>query len=223
MRELLLVTLSAIVGYIVFSAFSTSDTPKEAFQKIIEQPLQSRELDNSLAASKLNNIHEEKLILLDNTHEIEKLKIDSQLKIHNNEDKTKIELRKLDNNLNHQLAVLKVDAKNKDKNKDNTTLIILAILVFLLIYISLKYKKQLTEIELKRQEKRDEMLAKKEYAEKIISYISEGSLSFETEKKLLAILDELNGKTIRPLDSPDIYHPNPDIIQLTNSKGSTVS
>ena len=218
MRELLLVSLSAVVGYIVFSAFSTSETPTEAFNKIIEQPLQNREIHNNLAVNKLNNKHEEQLISLENERDIEQLEVYGEIKMHNKENETKIELRKLDNDYNHRLAVLKVDSQNQSKSKDNTTLIVLALLIFVLFFIYLKHKKQLSEIELKRQEKYDEMMAKKEYAERIIAYISEGNLSFETERKLLTILDELNGKTIKPLNKTPIYHPNPDIIQLSNVK-----
>ena len=218
MRELLLVSLSAVVGYIVFSAFSTSETPTEAFKKIIEQPLQSREIHNNLAVNKINNEHEEQLIALENERDKEKLEVYGEIKMHNKENETKVELRKLDNDFNHQLAILKVDSQNQNKSKDNTTLIIMALLIFLLLFIYLKHKKQLSEIELQRQEKYDEMMAKKEYAERIIAYISEGNLSFETERKLLTILDELNGRTIKPLEKTNIYHPNPDILQLSNDK-----
>jgi hypothetical protein len=218
MRELLLVSLSAIVGYIVFSAFSTSETPTEAFRKIMEQPLQGREIQNNLAANKLNNKHQEQLISLENERDIEQLEVYGEIKMHNKENETKIELRKLDNDFNHRLAILKVNSQNQNKSKDNSTLIVMALLIFLLLFIYLKHKKQLSEIELQRQEKYDEMMAKKEYAERIIAYISEGNLSFETERKLLTILDELNGKTIIPLEKTPMYHPNPDIIQLSNVK-----
>ena len=222
MRELLLVSLSAVVGYIVFSAFSTSETPTEAFNKIIEQPLQNRETHNNLAANKINNKHAEQLISLENERDIEQLEVYGEIKMHNKENETKIELRKLDNNFNHQLAILKVDSQNQDKSKDNTTLIVMALLIFLILFIYLKHKKQLSEIELKRQEKYDEMMAKKAYSEKILAYMSEGNLSFETERRLLIILDQLNGKTIKPLENNEIYHPNPDIIQLSN-KGNKPS
>jgi len=50
----------------------------------------------------------------------------------------------------------------------------------------------------------------------ILAYISQGDLSFETERKLLLLLDQLNGKSIKPVDNNPIFHPNPDIIQLSN-------
>jgi len=216
MRELLLVCLSAIVGYIVFSAFSSSDTPSEAFKKIIEQPQQNKETYDDLAINKVKNTHEAELQALDNARNLDQLEVYGEIKMHDKEYETKIELKKLENQLNHKLAMLNVESKDESKNKDNATLIILALLVFFLIFIYLKHQKQLAEIELKKQEKHDELMAKKEYAERIIAYISEGNLSFETEKKLLRILDELNGKKIRPLEETPIYHPNPDILQLSH-------
>ena len=218
MRELLLVSLSAVVGYIVFSAFSTSETPTEAFNKIIEQPHQNRELYNSLAANKVHNKHEEQLQSLDNERNLDQLEVYSEIKMHNKENETKIELKKLDNDLNHKIAVLNVKSKGEDKNKDNATLIILAFLLFLLFFIYLKHKKELSEVELEKLERYNEMIARKEYSERILAYMNEGNLSFETEKKLLAILDELHGRTIQPVEKKEIYHPNPDIIQLSNTK-----
>ncbi len=38
MKEILIVILSAVVGYVVLSAFSTTDSPKEAIRRIIKQP-----------------------------------------------------------------------------------------------------------------------------------------------------------------------------------------
>lgn len=218
MRELILVSISALLGYIIFSALSTSDTPKEAFNKIIEQPHESRQVYQEVASNKLQNRHQEQLIALENERKLAQLQIYGKMEMHNKENATKVELKKLNNDLDHKLAILKIESKGEDKNKDNTTLIIFALLIFILIFIYLKHKKQLNEIELEKQDKYHEMIAKKEYAEKILAYMNEGNLSFETEKKLLAILDELNGKTIKPLEKDEIYHPNPDIIQLPNNK-----
>jgi len=216
MRELLLVSLSALVGYIVFSAFSTSDTPSEAFKKIIEQPQNNQEIANNLAVNKINNQHEETLISLENTRDIEQLKVYSQIRMHDKESETKIALKQLDNKYNNQLAMLQLQSKEKEKEKDNLTLIVLAVLLFVLLFVYLKHKKQLNEIELRRQEKYDEMMAKKAYAEKILAHISQGDLSFETERKLLRLLDELNGKDINSIENNPIFHPNPDIIQLSS-------
>jgi len=220
MRELLLVGLSAIVGYIVFSAFSTSETPSEAFKKIIEQPQNNQETANNLAVNKIENQHEETLISLENARDIEQLKVYSKIKMYNKENETKIALKRLDNSYSQQLAMLQLQAKEKDKNKDNLTLIVLALLLFVLLFIYLKHKKQLNEIELRRQEKYDEMMAKKAYAEKILAYISQGDLSFETERKLLLLLDQINGKNVNTIDKNPLFHPNPDIIQLSNKEPS---
>lgn len=221
MKELILVMMSALLGYIIFSAFFSSETPTEALQKIIEQPYANTQVSQEVAFNKADKRHAEELILLDNKHKLEELKVYSEIKIHKKESETKIELQKLENDFNHKIAILKVEANNENKNKDNLTYIILALLIFLLVFILLKYKKQLNEIELEKQDKYDEMIAKKEYAEKIIAHISEGNLSFDTEKRLLSILDELNGKTINPREQENIYHPNPDIIQLPNNQKLT--
>lgn len=214
MRELILVSVSALLGYIIFSAFSTTDTPKEAFRKIIEQPTENRQVTQD----KVSNKHEEHLISLQNQHKLEQLELYGKIEMHNKENQTKIELKKLDNDLDHKIAILNIESKGEDKNKDNGTFIILALLIFLLIFIYLKHKKYLNEIELDKQDRYNEMMAKKEYAEKILGYISEGNLSFETERKLLTILDELNGKTVQTLGKDELYHPNPDIIQLSHHK-----
>lgn len=218
MRELLLVSISALLGYIVFSAFSTSDTPKEAFQKIIDQPHTNTEVSQNTASTKIDYQHEEQLVLLENKRNLEHLALYGKIEMHNKENETKIKLKELDNDYNHKLAVLNVESTGEDKNKDNATLIIFALLIFLILFIYLKYKKQLIQIELDKKDKYNEMMAKKEYSEKILAYMNEGNLSFETEKKLLTILDELNTQTIKPIKKDELYHPNPDIIQLSNIK-----
>lgn len=214
MRELILVGLSAVLGYIIFSAFSSSDTAEEAFKKIVEQPTQNRIEYQAATVNKLDKVHAEKLIALENNRKLEELKVYSKLEMHNKEYETKIQLAKINNELDHKLAILKLESNGEDKNKDNATFIIIALLLFLLIFIYLKHKKYLNEIELEKEKKYEEMMAKKEYSEKILAYISQGNLSFDTERKLLNILDELNGKIIDPLEKERIYHPNPDIIEL---------
>lgn len=214
MRELILVGLSAVLGYIIFSAFSSSDTAEEAFKKIVEQPTQNRIEYQAATVNKLDKVHAEKLIALENNRKLEELKVYSKLEMHNKEYETKIQLAKINNELDHKLSVLKLESNGEDKNKDNATFIIIALLLFLLIFIYLKHKKYLNEIKLEKEKKYEEMMAKKEYSEKILAYISQGNLSFDTERKLLNILDELNGKIIDPLEKERIYHPNPDIIEL---------
>jgi len=218
MREIILVTISAFLGYIVFSAFSSSETPKEAIRKIIEQPQMNAQVTQEVAFQRIHNNQEIKLTELQNQEKLEQLRTYEKIAIKDKELETKITIKELDNKLNHEIAILKVDSKNEAKSKDNATLIVLAMLVFLLIFVYIKYQKQLSQIQLEKEEKYNEMMAKKEYAERILAYISTGNLSFETEQKLLSVLDELNGKNI-PLPNDDkIYHPNPDIIQLPTKK-----
>lgn len=216
MRELILVSISALLGYIIFSAFSSSDTPKEAIKKIIDQPYENQQVSQEVAFNKAHNNHQEQLIALENERQKNELASYENIVIQNNENDTKVKIKELDNDLNHKIAVLNVESSVDESNKNTATYIILALLLFLLLYIALKYKKQLHEIELEKQERYNEMMAKKAYAERILEHISEGNLTFETEKKLLTVLDELNGKTINPNNKDDLYHPNPDIIQLSN-------
>lgn len=215
MRELVLVLMSAVLGYIVFSAVSTSDTPKEALNKIIEQPQANREIDQELAFNEAHNLHQENLIALENEHKAQKLETYQNIVISEKENETQVKLKELDNELNHKIAVLQVESNSEDKSKISATIIVIVLMLFLLVYIYLKYKKQLHEIELDKKSQHDEMMAKKEYAETILAYINEGNISFETERKLLKMLDELNGKTAPRNDKDEIYHPNPDIIQLS--------
>ena len=217
MREVVLVVMSALLGYIVFSAISTSETPKEAFKKIIEQPQMNAQVSQELAFSKLHNHHESELIALENQQKLEQLRTYEKIAINQKENETKVRIKQLDNQLNHEIASLEVNAKSEDKSKDNATMIVIALFLFLLLYIYLRHQKQLSQIELEKEERYNEMMAKKEYAERILAYISTGNLSFETEQKLLSVLDELNGKTIPHMNGEKIYHPNPDIIQLPSS------
>ncbi len=218
MREIILVSISALLGYIVFSAFSTSETPKEAFRKIIEQPGVNSQISQEVAFQKVHNNHEAKLLEIENQQKLEQLRTYEKIAINNREQETKVLIKQLDTKLNHEIAVLNVNSKAEDKTKDNATLIVLALLVFFLIFIYIKYQKQLSQIQLEKEEKYNEMMAKKEYAERILAYISTGNLSFETEQKLLSVLDELNGKNLQLVNEDKIYHPNPDIIHLPSSK-----
>lgn len=218
MREIILVSISALLGYIVFSAFSSSETPKEAFRKIIEQPGVNSQISQEVAFQKVHNNHEAKLLEIENQQKLEQLRTYEKIAINNKEQDTKVVIKQLDAKLNHDIAVLNVNSKAEDKTKDNATLIVLAVLVFFLIFIYIKYQKQLSQIQLEKEEKYNEMMAKKEYAERILAYISTGNLSFETEQKLLSVLDELNGKNLQLVNEDKIYHPNPDIIHLPSSK-----
>lgn len=209
--------MSALLGYIIFSAFSSSETPKEAFRKIIEQPQANMQVSQELAFNKIHNTHEQKLIALENQQKLEQLRTYEKIAINKQENKTEVILKEMDNKLNHDMAVLQVESKGEDKNKDNATLIVLAFLFFLLVFVYLKYQKQLSQIEMDKEDRYNEMMAKKEYAERILAHISTGNLSFEVEQKLLSVLDDLNGQNIKLINEDKIYHPNPDIIQLPSS------
>lgn len=217
MREFVLVCMSALLGYIVFSAVSTSNTPQEALTKIIEQPQVNQEINQERAFNEAHNLHQEKLIALENEHKAQKLETYEHIVINEKANETQVKLKELDNELNHKIAVLEVNSNSEDKSKNSATIIVIVLMLFLLVYIYLKYKKQLSEIELEKKSKHDEMMAKKEYAETILAYINEGNISFETERKLLKMLDELNGNQVPRKDRDDIDHPNPDIIQLSRN------
>jgi hypothetical protein len=98
-------------------------------------------------------------------------------------------------------------------------LVAISILIFILIYIYLKYQKNLAQIEIEKDKDYKNMLAKKEYAERILSIVANGNISVETEHRLLKILDEINHPQVQTTtNSPLIQHPNPDIEQLPFQK-----
>ncbi|HHD82425.1 MAG TPA: hypothetical protein ENK94_04455 [Campylobacterales bacterium] len=212
---MVLVLISALLGYIVFSAISTSDTPKEALNKIIEQPQQNRLIDQEQAYNESLNEHQEKLIALENEHKAKKLETYENIVLKEKENETQVKLKELDNELNEKIVMMQVSSDSEEKSKSSATIIVIVLMLFLLLFIYLKYKKQLQEIELEKKSQHDEMIARKEFAETILAYINEGNISFETERKLLRMLDELNGTNVKTKDKDEIFHPNPDIIQLS--------
>lgn len=216
MREILLVGLSAIVGYIVFSAFSTTGSTQEAFRRIIEQPHTDMQLQRELSLSKLANDKEARLIVLENEHKKEQLKTYENIKINEKENNTKVEIKKIDSETESAIVNMQVHAKTVEATQRNYIYIFIAILVFLIIYIYLRYQKYLSTMELEKEREYQEMIAKKEYAEKILTLLAGGNLTFETERKLLKVLDEINGKKVEE-KTKILYHPNPEISQL-NSK-----
>ncbi len=64
-------------------------------------------------------------------------------------------------------------------------LIGISILVFILIFIYLKYQKNLAQMEIEKEKEHKDLLAKKEYAERILSIVASGNISVETETKTL--------------------------------------
>jgi len=218
MREILLVGVSAVLGYIVFSAFSATGSYEEAVRKIIEQPHTDMQLQQELAFSKLANDKEARLIALDNEHKQAQLTTYQNIQINEKENNTKVELKEIAFKRDSTIANMELQAQSIQSQQKNYTYIVVAFLLFLLVFIYLRYQKYLSTLELEKETEYREFLAKKEYAEKILTLVATGNLTFETEKKLLKVLDELNGhKTEEKAEI--LYHPNPEIAQL-NSKSS---
>lgn len=221
MKEILLVTISALLGYIIFSAFSTTATPQEALRKIIEQPQADMQKQQELAFNKLVNENEENVIALKNQEKLNELKTYENIKINEKENNTKVELKEIDYKINHALASLKVQSVSEQKEKENLTFIAMAFLLFLLVFMYLRYQRQLTQIEIEKENKYNELVAKKEYAEKVLMLLGSGNLTYETEQKLLKVLDRINDENAGKDPNEIIYHPNPDIAQL-NEKNTFI-
>jgi uncharacterized membrane protein YqiK len=216
MKEVLIVILSAVVGYIVLSAFSVSDTPGEAVRRILERPADDMEQKQKLDLIKAEKEHEERLAELQKEKDIETLRIQQETEITKDKHDTEVKIKEIDSRTDSTLATIKYNSVNKQKEEDNKMLIAISILAFILIYIYLKYQKSLAQDELEKEKEYKSMLAKKEYAERILAIVATGNISLETEHKLLKILDELNNPHAH-LNNPHnqlIQHPNPDIEQL---------
>jgi len=216
MKEILIVVLSAIVGYVVLSAFSTTNSPKEAMRRIIEQPRISAEQQKEIDLARLEKEQQQKLAELQNQKEIEALKVQQNIEISKNKFQTDIKLKELDYQKDSRLAEIKYSSYEKQRAQDNKMLIGISILIFILIYIYLRYQKNLAQMEIEKEKEYKDLLAKKEYAEKILSIVASGNISIETEQKLLKILDDINNpKPQSPTNNRGIiHHPNPDIDQL---------
>jgi len=215
MREILLVSISALLGYIIFSAFSSTSTSEEAFRKILEQPHQDVQLSQEMAFQQLNNDKEANIIKLDNAYKKDQLDTYQNIKINEKENNTKVEIKEIESRTSSSLASMKLQSDIVQKKQDNYTYLAMAFLLFLIVILYLRYQKHLAQLELNQKSEENEIRAKKEYAEKILTLLASGNLTFETERKLLKVLDELNGHHIEK--KPDIiYHPNPEIAQITN-------
>jgi hypothetical protein len=110
---------------------------------------------------------------------------------------------------------MKLQSDIVQKKQDNYTYLAMAFLLFLIVVLYLRYQKHLAQLELNQKSEESELRAKKEYADKILTLLASGNLTFETERKLLKVLDELNGYNVEK-KSDIIYHPNPEIAQITN-------
>jgi len=218
MKEVLIVVLSAIVGYIVLSAFSVSNSPQEAMRRIIEQPHNDIKQQKELDLARLEKEQETNLAKLQNEKDIEAMRVKQNIEITKDKYNTDVKLKEIDFKTNSTLAGIKYGSVEKQKSEDNKMLIAISILVFILIYIYLKYQRSLAQIELEKEKEYKDLLAKKEYAERILSIVATGNISVETEHKLLKILDELNNPHIHSSNNSLIHHPNPDIEQLPLQK-----
>jgi len=215
MREILLVSISALLGYIIFSAFSSTSTSEEAFRKILDQPHQDVQLSQEVAFQQLNNEKEANIIKLDNAYKKDQLTTYQNIKINEKENNTKVEIKEIESRTSSSLASMKLQSDIVQKKQDNYTYLAMAFLLFLIVILYLRYQKHLAQLEINQKSEESEIRAKKEYAEKILTLLASGNLTFETERKLLKVLDELNGHHIEK--KPDIiYHPNPEIAKITN-------
>ena len=216
MREILLVSISALLGYIIFSAFSSTSTSEEAFRKILEQPHNDAKISQEMAFQQLKNDKEANLIKLDNAYKKDQLDTYQNIKINEKENNTKVEIKEIESRTSSSLANMKLQSDIVQKKQDNYTYLAMAFLLFLIVILYLRYQRHLAQMELNQKSEQNELIAKKEYAEKILSLLATGNLTFETERKLLKVLDELNGHHVEK--KPDIiYHPNPEIAQISNN------
>lgn len=214
MKEILIVILSALLGYIVLSAFSVN-APREAIKQLIEQPHQNIVDKQELDKERLEKEQEIKLAQLENNKRLKELEIQQNIAITTEKYNTDIQLKEIDYKTNSALAGMKYNSLENQKESDNKMLIIIALLIFILIYVYLRYQKNLAQIELEREREHNNLLAKKEYAERILAIVANGNVSIETEHKLLRILDELNNPQLQTINQNGaITHPNPDIEQL---------
>ena len=219
MKEILIVILSAVVGYIVLSALSVSSSPQEAMRRIIEQPQNGLKDKKEIDLVRLEKEHDTKLRELQTQKDIEALKIKQNIEITKDKHNTDVKLKEIDFKRDSTIAGIKYNSVENQKAQDNKMLIAIAILIFILVYIYLKYQKNLAQIEIEKDKEYKNMLAKKEYAEKILSIVASGNISIETETRLLKILDEINSPQVQTnTNRAIIHHPNPDIEQLPFNK-----
>lgn len=214
MKEVLIVILSALVGYIVLSAFSVSNSPGEAVRRIIEQPHSDMKQKQELDRLRLEQETIQRLAELENEKVLAEMRVQQNIQITKDKYDTDVQIREIDYKIDSTLAGLKYKSSDNQKEGDNRMLITLAVLVFILIYIYLRYQRSLAQVELEKDKEYKDLLAKKEYAERILSIVETGNISIETEHKLLKILDELNHPHIDTNNNNLPYHPNPDIEQL---------
>jgi len=213
MKDILMIMMSAVLGYIVLSAFAIN-TPEDAVRQLIEQPQNNRIEKQELDRIKTEKEQEIKLAQIEKEKRIKELEIKQNIAITEKKYNTDIHIKEIASRTDSTLAGMKYHSLENQKESDNKMLIVIALLIFILIYVYLRYQKSLAQEELEREREHNNMLAKKEYAERILSIVANGNVSIETEHKLLKILDELNNPQLQSLNQNNISHPNPDIEQL---------
>jgi hypothetical protein len=211
MKEVIIVILSAVVGYIILSAFSVSDTPGEAVRRILERSQSDAERQERIKANQ-----EVQIIKINSEQSVRELEIREETERERVQQDASVKMKEIGHKTETQIAGIQANSSDNQKSEDNKMLIAISVLVFILIYVYLKYQRTLAQDELEKEKDYKDMLAKKEYAERILSIVATGNISVETEHKLLKILDELNNPHIH-ISNPNGQigtHPNPDIEQL---------
>jgi hypothetical protein len=178
--------------------------------RVLEKFQLDPEAQQELALNRANNDKEKKFYELDTEVKKEQLKSDEHITINKQENETEVQIK----NIEAGTAVRKIQSDIEKTKQTNYTYVVFAFLFFLLVIVYLRYQKHLAQMELEKDREYKELLAKKEYAEKILSLLATGNLTFETERKLLKVLDEINGKQVEKKKVDIIYHPNPEIAQL---------
>ncbi len=214
MKEILIVILSALLGYLVLSAFSVSSTPEEAIKRLIKQPHTNIVEQQKIDKEKMEKEQEIKLAQLENEKQLRTFEIKENIAITEKKYQKDIQIQEINSKTDTTLEGMKYNSLENQKESDNKMLIVIALLIFILIYAFLRYQKNLAQIKLEQEREHNNMLAKKEYAEHILAIVANGNVSIETEHKLLRILDELNNPQIQPISQANMHHPNPDIEQL---------
>jgi uncharacterized membrane protein YidH (DUF202 family) len=214
MKEILIVMLSALLGYIVLSAFSLSSTPEEAMKRILEQPHTKSIEEQQLNKERIEKEQEIKLAQLENEKIKAELAAQQAMAMNQSNNDAQVKTAEITKIGMIEKEQIKKEILTTQKESDNKMLIIISLLIFILIYVYLRYQKNLAQIELEREREQNNLLAKKEYAERILSIVATGNVSIETEHKLLRILDELNSPQVQPINQANMLHPNPDIEQL---------
>ena len=213
MREVLLVSISALLGYIIFSAFSSTSTSEEAVKRIFHPQQVDVKTAGELAIQEQKNKLETNMMKYDYENKKDQIYADKDIAINAKNRDTELSKTGIVAKEHTTIEHIKAGTNVELKKQDNYTYLVMAFLLFLSVVAYLIFQKHLAQMELKQRKEQNELLAKKEYSEKILTLLASGNLTFETERKLLKVLDELNGHHVEK-KADIIYHPNPEIAQL---------